>query len=86
MNIIKEIDKIVNLALQEYCAYNDVTSKSLSLKNKLASAQLIAKDNGIICGIEAFKHVLLKLDKKFKFNVFFKDGQTVKIGDIILTL
>lgn len=86
MNIIKEIDKIVKLALEEDCAYNDVTSKSLSLKNKLASAQLIAKDNGIICGIDAFKYVLLKLDKKFKFNVFFKDGQTVKKGDVILTL
>ena len=86
MNIVKEIDKVVKLALEEDCAYNDVTSKSLSLKNKFASAQLIAKDNGIICGIDAFKHVLLKLDKKFKFKVFFKDGQTVKKGDIILTL
>lgn len=86
MNIIKEIDKIVKLALEEDCAYNDVTSKSLSLNNKIASAELIAKDNGIICGIDAFKYVLLKLDKNFKFNVFFQDGQVVKKGDIILTL
>lgn len=86
MNIIKEIDKIVDLALEEDCAYNDVTSKSLSLQKKLASAELIVKDDGIICGIDAFKHVLLKLDKNFKFKVFFKDGQAVKKGDIILTL
>ena len=86
MNIIKEIDKIVELALKEDCAYNDVTSKSLSLEKKLASAELIAKDNGIICGIDAFKHVLLKIDKRFKFKVFFKDGQSVKKGDVILTL
>lgn len=86
MNIIKEIDKIVDLALEEDCAYNDVTSKSLSLKGKSASAVLIVKADGIICGIDAFKHVLLKLDKNFKFKVFFKDGDVVKKGDIILTL
>jgi len=86
MNIIKEIDKIVDLALEEDCAYNDVTSKSLSLETKTASAVLIVKADGIICGIDVFKHVLLKLDKSFKFKVFFKDGDKVKKGDVILTL
>ena len=86
MNIVKEIDKIVDLALQEDCAYNDVTSKNLSLETKTASAVLIVKADGIICGIDAFKYVLLKLDKNFKFKVFFKDGDRVKKGDVILTL
>lgn len=86
MNIVKEIDKVVDLALQEDCAYNDVTSKNLSLETKTASAVLIVKSDGIICGIDVFKYVLLKLDKNFKFKVFFKDGDKVKKGDIILTL
>ncbi len=84
MNIIKDIDKIVTLALNEDCAYNDVTSKSLSLKGKNASAVLIAKDNGILCGTDAFKHVLLRLSKKFEFKTFKKDGDKLKKGDIIL--
>ena len=62
MNIVKEIDKVVDLALQEDCAYNDVTSKNLSLETKTASAVLIVKSDGIICGIDVFKYVLLKLD------------------------
>ena len=84
MNIIKEIDKIVTLALNEDCAYNDVTSKSLSLKGKNASAVLIAKSDGILCGTDAFKYVLLRLSKKFKFKTFKKDGDKLKKGDIIL--
>ncbi|WP_372519194.1 carboxylating nicotinate-nucleotide diphosphorylase [Candidatus Ruminimicrobiellum ovillum] len=86
MNIIKDIDEIVSLALKEDCAYNDVTSKSLNLEGKTASAVLIAKGDGILCGVDAFKHVLLRLSKNFKFKVFKKDAQTVKKGDIILTV
>lgn len=86
MNIIKDIDEIVSLALKEDCAYNDVTSKSLNLEGKTASAILIAKGDGILCGVDAFKHVLLRISKKFKFKVFKKDAQVVKKGDIILTV
>ena len=86
MNIIKEIDEIVSLALKEDCANNDVTSKSLNLDGKNASAVLIAKGDGILCGVDAFKHVLLRLSKKFKFKVFKKDAEVVKKGDIILTV
>ena len=86
MNIIKDIDEIVSLALKEDCANNDVTSKSLNLEGKNASAVLIAKGDGILCGVDAFKHVLLRLSKKFKFKVFKKDAQPVKKGDIILTV
>ena len=86
MNIIKDIDEIVSLALKEDCAYNDVTSKSLNLEGKTASAVLIAKGDGILCGVDAFKHVLLRLSKKFKFKVFKKDAQSVKKGDVILTV
>ena len=86
MNIIKDIDEIVSLALKEDCANNDVTSKSLNLDGKNASAVLIAKGDGILCGVDAFKHVLLRLSKKFKFKVFKKDAEVVKKGDIILTV
>jgi len=86
MNIIKDIDEIVSLALKEDCAYNDVTSKSLDLEGKTASAVLIAKGDGILCGVDAFKHVLLRISKNFKFKVFKKDAQVVKKGDIILTV
>ncbi len=86
MNIIKDIDEIVSLALKEDCANNDVTSKSLNLDGKNASAVLIAKGDGILCGVDAFKHVLLRLNKKFKFKVFKKDAEVVKKGDIILTV
>ncbi len=86
MNIIKDIDEIVTLALKEDCAYNDVTSKSLNLDGKNASAVLISKGDGILCGVDAFKHVLLRLSKNFKFKVFKKDAQIVKKGDVILTV
>jgi len=80
------MDKVISLALQEDCADDDVTSQNIVLNSMKAAAVLIAREPGIICGIEIFKKVFLKLNKNFKFKIFIKDGQKVKKGDIILTV
>ncbi|MDD3053883.1 MAG: carboxylating nicotinate-nucleotide diphosphorylase [Endomicrobiaceae bacterium] len=80
------MDKVISLALEEDCAYDDVTSKNIITKDIKATAVLVAKDNGVLCGLEIFKKVFLKLNKDFKFKVFIKDAQTVKKGDVILTM
>lgn len=86
MNITKDIEELVTLALKEDCVYNDVTSKSLNLEGRTASAALIAKGDGILCGVDVFKYVLLRLSKNFKFKVFKKDSQSVKKEEIFLEI
>lgn len=80
------MDKVISLALEEDCAYDDVTSKNIITNDIKATAVLIAKDDGVLCGLEIFKKVFLKLNKNFKFKVFIQDAQTVKKGDVILTM
>jgi len=80
------MDKVISLALEEDHADDDVTSKNIVSKNVKAEAVLIAKENGVLCGLDIFKKVFLKLDKNFKFKVFMKDASKVKKGDIILTM
>lgn len=62
----------------------DITSSLLFPKNKKASALIIAKERGIIAGIEELKYFLER--KKIKFKIFRKDGADVKKGDKILEL
>jgi len=80
------LDKIISLALEEDSALNDITSKNIISKDTVASAVLMAKHSGIICGLDVFKQVFLKLDKNFHFEIFKNDGQKVKNGDIILKM
>lgn len=80
------MDKVISLALEEDHADDDVTSKNIVKKSVKAAAVLVAKENGVLCGLDIFKKVFLKLDKNFKFKVFKKDSQKVKKGDIILTM
>ena len=79
-------DKIISLALEEDCAFNDITSKGIISKNATATAVLLAKHDGIICGLDIFKRVFLKLDKNFSFKTFVKDGDKIKKGTVILTM
>ena len=79
-------DKIISLALEEDCAFNDITSKGIIAKNAAATAVLLAKHDGIICGLDIFKKVFLKLDKNFSFKTFVKDGDKIKKGTVILTM
>ena len=79
-------DKIISLALEEDCAFNDITSKGIISKNATATAVLLAKHDGIICGLDIFKKVFLKLDKNFSFKTFVKDGDKIKKGTVILTM
>ncbi|MFT5513596.1 MAG: nicotinate-nucleotide pyrophosphorylase (carboxylating) [Bacteroidia bacterium] len=45
-------------------------------------AKLLFKDDGIVAGIELAQVILRQLDSNFTFEMFNKDGDDVKYGDI----
>lgn len=49
------IDSIINTALNEDINYIDVTTDNLILPDHTSSAYYIAKDSGVLCGIEIAK-------------------------------
>ena len=50
---------------------------------KKGQVELIAKQDGIICGLDVFKRVFELLDNKTEFEFYFKDGDKVKPKDLI---
>lgn len=63
---------------------NDITSKHLSL-NKTGNAQIKAKQDGILCGLEEVLY-LLKKNTKLLANAKIKDGFKIKKGEVFLEL
>lgn len=82
----KIIDEIINNALDEDMPQGDITTDNLILETSKSKAFLIAKEDGIISGVEVFKRVfyLLGNDVDIKFNV--SDGDTIKAYDHLATL
>ena len=76
------VDKIIKNSLEEDIPYGDITSVSLVTKGSNAKASLIAKEDGIICGLPVFKRVFTILGQ-VEFISLFEEGSKVKSGDII---
>ncbi len=74
------------MALEEDHIENDVTTNSLFPEPLKANAKVIAKSNGILCGLDVFKEVFLFIDKTIKFETDFKDGDRFKKKDTIIKI
>ncbi|MFA6878565.1 MAG: nicotinate-nucleotide diphosphorylase (carboxylating), partial [Fusobacterium sp.] len=86
MDIITEnlnVDNLILLALREDVSSEDITTNSILKDNILGRGSLIAKEDGILAGIEIFKRVFKLLDKNIEFKVNFKDGDKLQKGQII---
>jgi nicotinate-nucleotide pyrophosphorylase (carboxylating) len=51
------IDNIINSALFEDINQEDITTNSIVADSSIAVVDLIAKEDGIICGLEVFSRV-----------------------------
>ncbi len=81
-----EIDSIIINAIREDINYIDVTTDYLIPEDSVSTAKYVAKDSGILCGIEIALRVFTLLDDKTEFDIKLQDGERVKNGDIIATI
>ncbi len=80
------IDNIITTALTEDINYIDAAADNLIPEDHRSSAYYVAKDTGIVCGIEAAKRVFELVGGNVDFKILLKDGTKVKNGDIIAEL
>lgn len=76
-------DKYIISALKEDITSEDVTTNAVMREERSGRADLIAKEDGILCGLEVFRRVFELLDDTSVFETKFKDGDFVKKGEVI---
>ena len=76
------IDELINLAFREDIGDGDHTTLSCIPTTLEGKAQLIIKQDGVLCGVEVAKRVFELFDPSLKMTVFIEDGTEVKKGDI----
>ncbi len=80
------IDDVIKRGLAEDINYIDVTTDYLIPENQISTARFVAKDSGVLAGIEVAMRVFTLIDDTVIFELLKKDGDKVSKGDIILTM
>lgn len=80
------IDNIINTALTEDINYIDAAADNLIPPEHKSKAYYVAKDSGVLCGIEVAKRVFELVGGDVEFTILMHDGAKVQKGDIIAEL
>ena len=77
------VDEVILRALHEDITGMDVTTDFLLDEAHESDAYLMAKDEGVLCGMEIAARVFELVGKGVTFTAKAKDGDRVKYGDIL---
>lgn len=78
------ITKLLDLGIEEDINTGDITTESIIPATMNAVATMTAKQEGVISGLEIVRMVYERFQQDIVFTPYFKDGDAVKKGDVIL--
>lgn len=81
-----EVERILKSALAEDVGSGDVTSLSTVPPGRTISGRYIAKEDGVLCGLEVVARAFALLDASIAFTALAADGDRVRKGDVIATV
>ncbi len=80
----KDFIPLIKRALKEDLDKNgDITSTAIFSRKTMAVFKLLAKDDGVLCGIDVFSAVFSLLKGKICIEAFYNDGDRLKKGDVV---
>ncbi len=82
MNFIG-LDELLLSALKEDIGTGDITTNCCIPAENRSEAYFLAKEDGVICGIDIAQRVFSLVDERITVIPKLKDGEQVKRGDII---
>lgn len=81
-----QADQLIRMALQEDITSEDVSTNAVMPTEVKGTVDLIAKEDGIIAGLDVYARVFQMLDEKMEIDFKCKDGDEVKKGELMATL
>ena len=80
------VDPLIESALKEDVTSEDVTTNAVMPESCMGQVDLICKEDGVICGLQVFSRAFQLLDENTKIELFVKDGDQVKAGQLMGTV
>lgn len=77
------VDPLILSALREDISSEDVSTNSVMPNPQEGTADLICKQDGIICGLQVFERVFQLLDEDTRVEFYVEDGDAVEKGQLM---
>ena len=82
----KEVEQVIENALAEDLASNDVTTGALIPPDLEGRSSILVKDDGVLAGMEVAQAVFGHVDPALRVEVLIKDGAMIRKGDVVATI
>ncbi|QGG42064.1 carboxylating nicotinate-nucleotide diphosphorylase [Aeromicrobium yanjiei] len=79
----RQIQRVVDLALDEDAPFGDLTSQTLVPPTAVARAELVAREPGVLAGAEVFEIAMTTLDPTVKVTLEAADGEAFGRGSVL---
>jgi nicotinate-nucleotide pyrophosphorylase (carboxylating) len=80
------LEKLIDLALEEDIGSGDITTDCLVPPDAMGQAEIRAKEELVVCGLEIARRVFQRLDPKVHFLPACQDGRIVTADGVFITL
>lgn len=81
-----QADQLIRMALQEDITSEDVSTNAVMPTATKGTVDLIAKEDGVIAGLDIYARIFTILDEKTEIDFHCKDGDEVKKGELMATV
>ena len=81
-----QADQLIRMALQEDITSEDVSTNAVMPTATKGTVDLIAKEDGVIAGLDIYARVFTILDEKTEIDFHCKDGDEVQKGELMATV
>ena len=78
--------QMLDWALEEDLGAGDCTSKSSVPAGLVHEGFILAKEEGVVAGIEVAEEVFRRVDPSVTFEAKLADGSLVKVGDVVIRI
>ena len=78
--------QFITSALSEDIGEGDHSTLASISEDKISSARLLVKEDGVLAGVELALEIFRTVDPALKVTVQIEDGTPIKTGDIVLTV
>ncbi|MCR5423740.1 MAG: carboxylating nicotinate-nucleotide diphosphorylase [Bacteroidales bacterium] len=86
MTDIPNLDELISMALREDVGDGDHSTLACIPSTASGKAKMVAKKEGVLCGVEVGTRVFLMVDDSLKVTCLKHDGDTLRVGDIVMTV
>jgi nicotinate-nucleotide pyrophosphorylase (carboxylating) len=77
---IEKVRPIIHMAIAEDLGQGDLTTELIFKEDKVAKANIISREEIVVCGMDVVREILRLYNPKLKLRVLIEDGKPAYVG------